>query len=66
MPENGTKPGYKTTEFWMTVVADILGLITLSGVVVEGTTMSTIVGGAIIVLSTLGYDAARSKAKTGG
>ena len=66
MPENGTKPGYKTTEFWMTVAADVLGLVTLSGAIVEGTTMSTIVGGAIIVLSTLGYDAARSKAKTGG
>ena len=64
MAKESVKPGYKTTEFWMTVIADALGLVVLSGAVVEGTIASTIVGGAMIVLSTLGYDSARSKAKS--
>jgi len=58
------KPGYKTTEFWLTVVADIVGLVLMSGAVEETGTISRIVGGAVAVLATLGYSAARSKTKS--
>jgi hypothetical protein len=58
------KPGYKTSEFWMTAVTMIMGLIMASGAVLEGSMAAQIVGGVIAVLSKLGYDASRTTVKT--
>lgn len=57
------KPGYKTTEFWMTCVATIVGLILVSGAVQEGGLAAQIVGGVAAVLAQLGYTASRTKVK---
>jgi hypothetical protein len=67
MTENkiDTKPGWKTTEFWLTALADIFGALMISGIFAEGSMWARIVGGGIMVLATLGYSAARSKSKTG-
>jgi len=66
-----TKPGYKTTEFWVTVIAKIIALIaalgyltpeqssTLTQAVVQ---LSGVVG---MVAAAFGYSIARGKAKAG-
>lgn len=59
------KPGFKTSEFWLMVAASILGILMASGVIVEGSIWYQIVGGAIAVLSGLGYTWSRTRVKTG-
>ncbi len=54
------KPGYKTTEFWLTVVAAVAGLIIASGV--DGD-VAKYAGLALTALTTLGYGKARSDVK---
>ncbi len=62
-PTEELKPGYKTTEFWLTAIAELVGLLLASGVLVAGSMIAKIVGGAIAVLAALGYTVARSKLK---
>jgi len=60
------KPGWKTTEFWMSTLALIVGAVMASGVlegVDESNWIVRIVGGLVTVLAALGYDASRTKAK---
>lgn len=66
MPENATpKPGYKTTEFWLSTVATLIGIAYASGAISpEGTgTVEKIVAVAASVLVSLGYTVMRTKAK---
>lgn len=63
---NPTKPGYKTTEFWLSLVATLIGFLMASGVmdqVPEDSLWSKIVGGIVAALAALGYNASRSKVK---
>lgn len=60
------KPGIKTTEFWLSLTAILLGALTTSGLLGEGSTAARIAGLAVTVLAALGYTAARSKTKSGG
>lgn len=62
---NAPKPGYKTTEFWLSAVAVLLGLAMASGAIADGSMAATIVGGVTTLLSSLGYTAARAKVKNG-
>ena len=57
------KPGWKTTEFWMSTAALVLGLVLASGALPEGGLAAQIVGGVLSVLSQLGYTAARAQVK---
>ena len=59
------KPGYKTTEFWLTVASNILGLLYASGVITDGGTIGKIIGVAAMILATLGYNVSRGIAKSG-
>ncbi len=59
------KKGYKTTEFWLTVVAAILPLLYASGLIGEGTTIDKIISAGLTVLAALGYSVARGIAKKG-
>jgi len=61
--EPAKKPGYKTTEFWLTLAASVLGALFASGAIGEGGTVAKILGMAATILSTLGYTVARTKAK---
>mgnify|MGYP006295731821 CR=1 FL=1 len=66
---NETKPGYKTTEFWLSLLATLLGFLLASGVmdaVPQESWIARIVGGLVAVLASLGYSASRAKVKTGG
>ena len=63
-----TKPGWRTTEGWLTAAVSIVGALLALGVVDPGGAgvINQIIGGAMTVLAALGYDATRSKVKTGG
>lgn len=60
---NGTKPGFKTTEFWLTAVAQIAGLAASSGAIAEGSQVERILGLVLMALATLGYQASRGAVK---
>lgn len=57
------KPGYKTTEFWFSLVVMIVGAVLASGVVAEGSLASQILGGVMAVLAQLGYAKSRADVK---
>ncbi len=69
MADETTKPGYKTTEFWVTVVCQILGILALAGVISpeQNTALadgvSQIVGAVVTALATFGYSISRGLAK---
>ena len=57
------KPGFKTTEFWLTAIAEILGLLMASGFIAGGNKWAPIIGIAISALAAMGYTSNRSKIK---
>jgi hypothetical protein len=61
------KPGYKTTEFWLSLAATLLGVLLASGAMDNApadSAWSKIIGGAVAVLASLGYSASRAKVKS--
>ena len=67
MPEStevsGTKPGWKTTEFWLSAAAFVVGALLSSGSIGTGTPIETALGIAASALAALGYSVARGAAK---
>ena len=63
MMENETKPGYKTTEFWMAVAAFAVSALYGSGVITEGTALDKALAVGAMVLSSLGYAVSRGLTK---
>lgn len=61
--EIAVKPGYKTTEFWLTNAAFLLGALLASGLVGDGSALAKLIGLAGSILSTLGYTISRGFAK---
>jgi hypothetical protein len=62
------KPGAKTTEFWLTLVAQASGILTLfTGVDVSGPAQGAVkaVGAAVVALASLGYAISRGLTKKG-
>ena len=57
------KPGYKTTEFWLSTAAMLLGVVFASGVIVEGSIVAQVAGIAATVLGSLGYAVSRGAVK---
>jgi len=57
------KAGFKTSEFWMSSVATVLGIVLASGAVPEGGTVGQIIGGVLALLANLGYTASRTQVK---
>lgn len=69
MPETtepAKKPGFKTTEFWLSSLAMVLGVVLASGAIPEGGMAGQIVGGVLSVLASLGYTASRTQVKKQG
>lgn len=58
-----TKPGWKTTEFWLTLATSLIGAFMASGLIQPGTKFDKAIGFAVLVLSKLGYDVSRGLAK---
>lgn len=59
------KPGYKTTEFWLSFAAVLLGALFASGVMSDGGTAAKIAGLAASLLGALGYTVSRTQLKAG-
>lgn len=57
------RPGWRTTEFWLSSLALVLGAVLASGALPDGGTFAQIAGAVLAALSCLGYDAARARVK---
>jgi hypothetical protein len=53
------KPGYKTTEFWLSFAAVLVGGVAASGVIPSESVWERIVGLVVSALAALGYTGAR-------
>ena len=62
-PQKQTKPGYKTTEFWVTMVTLAVGLGLLAYGVVSGNNTAVAVGAGLSGVQSAGYSASRGLAK---
>lgn len=56
-------PGWKTSEFWITLIVILIGALPSSGLIAEGSQAAKIVGLAISVLGGLGYMQSRTSLK---
>ena len=61
-----TKPGWKTTEFWLTLCANLLGAMAASGAFPESSPTMKAVGMGGAVLATMGYTYTRAQVKQNG
>ena len=59
-------PGYKTTEFWLSIVAVIVGAISASGAIAADSPTMGIIGVVASALVALGYTGARTNLKKAG
>lgn len=57
------KPGYKTTEFWLSFAAMILGFAVASGVIPAGSAWDQAIGLVVAGLAAMGYTGARAGLK---
>jgi len=57
------KPGYKTTEFWLSAAATFVGLLIGSGIIPTSGTWPQIVGLVTGILGALGYTVSRGAVK---
>lgn len=66
-PKNQSRRGPKTTEFWLTAAASVLGLCLMAGWInPEGvSTIDKLSGLAVAALASLGYSVSRGLAKSG-
>lgn len=58
-----TKPGYKTSEFWLSLAAIIVGAAFASNVFPSESSGDKVLGLAATVLTTLGYTVSRTLVK---
>jgi hypothetical protein len=56
-------PGYKTTEFWLSLGAKLLGAAFAAGLIGDGTPLARDAGLAAVVLTSLGYTVSRGLVK---
>lgn len=57
------KPGYKTTEFWLSLVACVIGALVASGMFPDESPGMKIAGLAMTTLAALGYTTSRFMVK---
>ena len=65
-PKEPPKPGYKSTEFWLTLAVIVLGAVIGSGLLATDGAAIKVCGIVASVLAQLGYGAMRTSAKKGG
>ena len=59
-----TKPGWKTSEAWLSFLAMVIGSLPSSGLLPASGESTKIVGLAITLLAALGYTASRTAVKS--
>lgn len=52
-------PGYKTTEFWLSLAAVAVGTVTASGIIPAESVWERVVGLVVAALAAMGYTGAR-------
>jgi len=57
------RPGVKTTEFYLSALAAVLGALQVAGVFGDESMAGKIIGAVVLALAALGYTAARAKIK---
>lgn len=57
------KSGWRTTEFWLALAAKVLGVLTTTGILGDGTQAMRIAGLAVVVLASMGYSYSRGAVK---
>lgn len=57
------KPGYKTTEFWISMLAVLIGGVQASGLIPTESPLNQIIGTAVVALVSLGYTGSRLNLK---
>ena len=62
-PAAAAKPGFKTTEFWLSLTAVLVGAVIASGIVPADSVWERIAGLAVSALAALGYTGARLAVK---
>lgn len=58
-----TSPGYRTSEFWLTLAATVVGMLIASGEFADATAMGKVLAFAASVLGGLGYTWSRANVK---
>lgn len=58
-----TKPGYATTEFWLTALTSLIGILLASGIVHPGTPFDKAIGFIVTALAGMGYTVSRGMVK---
>jgi hypothetical protein len=58
-----TKPGYKSTEFWLASIATLCGILYASGFIAPDSGGDKMLGLVAGVISSLGYSVSRGMAK---
>ena len=57
------KTGYKTTEFWLSTAAALVGILYASDAIGDGSPIMHVLGIASTILAALGYTVSRGIAK---
>jgi len=60
LPVATPKPGYKTTEFWLSLIAFLLSMLFASGLLHDGSMAYKIAGLAAMVITSMGYSVNRT------
>ena len=63
--DTAVKPGYQTTEFWMTAAATVVGLAIASGVIPTTGYWPSIVALIVSAFAAMGYTVSRTVVKNG-
>ena len=61
----GVKPGYKTTEFWLTILVNVGAALLVSGLIPVESVVSQIIAALVAGLTNAGYGVGRGLAKRG-
>jgi hypothetical protein len=62
-PSEGIKPGWQTTEFWLSTLATLVSLAYATGLVHQGTSTEKVLGFVAAALATMGYSVSRAIVK---
>ena len=63
IPNVVSKPGYKTTEFWLTTLATAVGLIMAADIIPSDGVWPKVTGLIVAMLSSMGYTVSRGMTK---